>query len=351
MLQTLGFPDFVTDGGDRIPDVTVAYRTWGALNAAADNAVVLCHALTGTADAADWMAPLVGPGRLFDTDRYFVICQNALGSCYGTTGPGSLDPETGRRRGSAFPVVGVADMVRLQRLVLDQVGVRQVRCAYGGSLGGMQALEWAAQDRRVERVVAVGCGRRHEAWQIGFGEAQRQAIYADARWNGGDFDASRLPAEGLAAARAVAMLTYRTPALYAERFGRQPAPPRGERQGAKGEDGDLFAVESYLRYQGQKLAGRFDAGAYVRLTQAMDRFDLDTAAVRCPVLAVGISSDLLYPPADARALAGALPGGRYAEMTTAFGHDAFLVDFDGVEQAVRPFLDQTGFFEPQLTLR
>ena len=224
--------------------------------------------------------------------------------------------------------------MRLQRLVLDRLGVRRVRCAYGGSLGGMQALEWAAQDGRVERVVAVGCGRRHEAWQIGFGEAQRQAITADARWNGGDFPADDPPADGLAAARAVAMLTYRTPALYADRFGR-----------AQQDEGDAapFAVESYLRYQGRKLAGRFDAGAYVRLTQAMDRFDLDTAAVRCPTLAVGLSSDLLYPPAEARALAAALPDGRYAEMATDFGHDAFLVDFDGVERAVRPFLDQTGF--------
>ena len=327
------FPDFVTESGDAIPAVTVAYQTWGVLSAAADNAVVLCHALTGTADAASWMAPLVGPGKLFDPERHFIVCQNVLGSCSGTTGPGSRDPETGRRRGSAFPVVSVADMVRLQRLVLDRLGVRRVRCAYGGSLGGMQALEWAAQDERVERVVAVGCGRRHEAWQIGFGEAQRQAIYADARWMDGDFDPENPPTAGLAAARAVAMLTYRTPTLYADRFGR-------ERQ--KGDD-DLFAVESYLRYQGQKLASRFDAGAYVRLTQAMDRFDLDAAAVRCPALAVGLSSDLLYPPADARALAAALPGGHYAEMTTAFGHDAFLVDFDGIEQAVRPFLDQTGF--------
>ena len=330
------FREFVTARGAAISGVTVAYQTWGRLNAAADNAVVLCHALTGTADAASWMAPLVGTGRLFDPERHFIVCQNVLGSCYGTTGPGSLDPETGRRRGSAFPVVGVADQVRLQRLVLDRLGVRRVRCAYGGSLGGMQALEWAAQDERVERVVAVGCGRRHEAWQIGWGEAQRQAIYADARWNGGDFDADDPPVAGLGAARAVAMLTYRTPALYAERFGRALQDEEGE---------PPFAIESYLRYQGRKLAARFDAGAYVRLTQAMDRFDLDAPAVACPALAVGISSDLLYPPADARALADALPAGRYAEMQTAFGHDAFLVDFDGIRRAVHPFLDQTGFFE------
>jgi homoserine O-acetyltransferase len=337
-MQTLDFADFITERGDPIAPVTVAYETWGALNAAADNAVVLCHALTGTADAAAWMAPLVGPGRLFDPAHHFVVCQNVLGSCYGTTGPGSSDPRTGRRRGSAFPIVSVADQVRLQRLALDRLGVRGVRLAYGGSLGGMQALEWAAQDGRVERVVAVGCGRRHEAWQIGFGEAQRQAIYADARWRGGDFDPDSPPADGLAAARAVAMLTYRTPSLYAERFGR-------ERQ-REGDDAP-FAVESYLRYQGQKLADRFDAGAYVRLTQAMDRFDLDAAAVRCPALAVGISSDLLYPPGDARALAQALPDGRYAEIATDFGHDAFLVDFDGVGRAVRPFLEQSGFFDAQ----
>lgn len=341
---------FVTERGDTIPDVTVAYRTWGTLNAAADNAVVVCHALTGDADAAAWWPGLVGPGRLVDPGRQFVVCANALGSCYGTTGPGTLDAE-GRRLGSRFPHVTVRDQARLHARLLDHLGVRFVALAVGASMGGMQALELALADQeagpdRVRRLVLIGMGARHGAWQIGISEAQRMAIRADPRWRGGDFAPDEPPAAGLAAARAAAMMTYRSAALFAERFGREPHAPHRE------PDDPRYAVESYLRYQGQKLVGRFDAGSYVRLTEAMDDHDAGRdrggaeralGRLTADALCVGISSDVLYPPAESRALAALLPNGRYAEFDSPFGHDAFLVDFEALDALVRPFLSDVGF--------
>ncbi|MEM7788333.1 MAG: homoserine O-acetyltransferase [Bacteroidota bacterium] len=351
-LHTFRLDRFTTERGDRLPDVTVAYRTWGALSEAADNAVVICHALTGDADAAAWWPGLVGEGQLVDPARHFVVCPNALGSCYGTTGPATLDAD-GRRLGSRFPRVTIRDQARLHARLLNHLGVRSVALAAGGSMGGMQALELALVDReagpdRVRRLVLIGMGAAHGAWQIGTSEAQRLAIRADARWQGGDYAADAPPEAGLAAARAHAMMTYRSAHLFGERFGRERHEPRFTPADPK------YAVESYLRYQGAKLAGRFDAGAYVRLTEAMDDHDVGRgrgresaqaalARLRADALCVGISSDLLYPPAESRALAELLPCGRYAELDSPFGHDAVLVAFEGVDALVRPFLLQTGF--------
>ncbi len=351
-LQTLRLGPFTTESGARLPDVTVAFRTWGALDADAGNAVVVCHALTGDADAAAWWPGVVGPGRVADPARHFVVCANALGSCYGTDGPATLGAD-GRRLGSRFPRVTVRDQARLHARLLNRLGVRSVALAVGASMGGMQALELALVDReagpdRVRRLVLVGMGAAHGAWQIGMGEAQRLAIRADARWQNGDFPADDPPAAGLAAARAMGMMTYRSPTLYTERFGREPHEPRFE-------PGDpRFAVESYLRYQGAKLAGRFDAGAYVRLTEAMDGHDVGRgpsredaatalAQLRADALCVGIASDLLYPPGESRDLAALLPNGRYAKLDSPFGHDAFLVEVDALDALVRPFLTDTGF--------
>ena len=353
-LQTLRLGAFTTEAGARLPDVAVAFRTWGALDADAANAVVLCHALTGDSDAAAWWPGLLGPGRVADPERHFVVCANALGSCYGTDGPATTDAD-GRRLGSRFPRVTVRDQARLHARLLNRLGVRGVALAAGGSMGGMQALELALVDReagpdRVRRLVLVGMGAAHGAWQIGIGEAQRLAVRADGRWRGGDFPADDPPEAGLAAARAMAMMTYRSPALFDGRFGREPHEPRFE-------PGDpRFAVESYLRYQGAKLAARFDAGSYVGLTEAMDTHDVgrggnreDAAAalarLGADALCVGIASDVLYPPAESRRLAEALPAGRYAELDSPFGHDAFLVDFEALDALVRPFLADTGFFD------
>ena len=353
--KTFRLDRFTTEAGARLPDVDVAYRTWGTLDDAADNAVVVCHALTGDADAAAWWPGVVGPGRVADPDHHFVICANALGSCYGTTGPATLDA-SGRRLGSRFPRVAVRDQARLHARLLNHLGVRGVALAVGASMGGMQALELALVDResgpdRVRRLVLIGMGAAHSAWATGTGEAQRMSIRADARWRGGDFPADDPPAAGLAAARAAAMLTYRSPESFQGRFGRERHEPRF------GPSDPHWAVESYLRYQGTKLAGRFDAGSYVRLTEAMDGYDVGEgrgredaptalAQLKAAALCVGISSDLLYPPEESRQLAEWLPGGRYAELVSPFGHDAFLVDFDALDALVRPFLADTGFFGP-----
>ena len=350
-LQTLDLGGFTTERGARLPAVAAAFRTWGALDEAATNAVVVCHALTGDSDAAAWWPGVVGPGRAADPDRHFVVCANALGSCYGTAGPATPGAD-GQRLGSRFPRVTVRDQARLHARLLNRLGVRGVALAVGASMGGMQALELALVDReagpdRVRRLVLVGMGAAHGAWQIGTSEAQRLAIRADPKWRGGDYPADDPPLSGLAAARAQAMLTYRSPELYRERFGREPHEPR------LSPDDPRFSVESYLRHQGAKLAARFDAGAYVRLTEAMDDFDVgrgrgreDAATalgrLRADALCVGISSDRLYPPDESRQLAAMLPAGRYAELASPFGHDAFLVEPDALDALVRPFLRETG---------
>ncbi len=327
---------FALESGMTLRHVPVAYRSWGALNAARDNAIVVCHALTGDADAAAWWGGLIGPGRALDTEAFFVICLNTLGSPYGTASPVSVNPATDERYGGAFPLVTVRDTVRLHRRVLDALGVRGVALAVGGSMGGMQALEWAFDTPFVRAVAPIAVGGRHSAWCIAWSEAQRQAIYADARWNGGHYAADAPPASGLAAARMMAMVSYRTPEAFAARHGR-----------ATMQDTDVFDVESYLRYQGQKLVDRFDAVCYVRLTQQMDTHDVARergdyeavlASLDLPALVVGIDTDILYPPAEQRELARLMPQARYAEITSPYGHDAFLIEFDQMNSLLTPWL-------------
>ncbi|OZC03327.1 homoserine O-acetyltransferase MetX [Rubricoccus marinus] len=349
MTHTFHAGAFITEAGDSIPDVTVAYQTWGSPEArrraaSGENVVLVCHALTGDADAAAWWPGLVGPGRIIDPERHLVLCANALGSCYGTTGPGTLDA-SGRRLGSRFPRISVRDMARLHARLLDHLGIGRVALAAGGSMGGMQALELALETDAVDRLLLIGMGAEHAPWQIGISEAQRLSIRADRLWRGGDFAPEAPPEAGLAAARAMAMMLYRSPALYAERFGRRP-----QASGAASDGAAPFQVQSYLRYQGDKLAHRFDAGSYVALTHAMDSYDIarDRApealeALTAEALCVGISSDLLYPPEASCDLAARLPHGLYAELDSAFGHDAFLIDFEALDALVRPFLHDTGF--------
>lgn len=315
---------FVTESGFRFPQLDIAWKSWGRLNEARDNVVVICHALTGHADAEEWFSGLFAESGILNPKEQFIICMNVPGSCYGSTSPQSVNPETGLRYGSAFPVLTIRDVVRAQQLVLDHMRVKQIQLVIGGSMGGMQALEFAAMDRRVQSAVIVAAGARHEAWAIGISEAQRQAIAADSRWKGGDYAPGEEPVQGLAAARAMAMLTYRAPQQFSQRFGREK------------QDAGSFQVESYLRYQGEKLTQRFDPLSYVRLTQMMDTHDagrgrggLDTAlaAIQIPVLVVGIDSDLLYPTAEQRSLAGKLPNSFYREIRSEYGHDAFLIEF------------------------
>lgn len=330
------FDSFALESGVELQDVVVEYRTWGRLNEKRDNAVLVCHALTGNADVDDWWGGLLGPGMALDTERYFVVAANNLGSCYGTTGPSSTDPATGNRYGASFPAVTVRDAVRLQRALLDRIDVRGLEFVIGGSMGGMLVLEWAFQGEFVRRLIPIGVGAAHSAWCVGWSEAQRQAIYADPHWSGGNYDPASPPEQGLAIARMIAMLSYRSRTSFEDRFGRNMMP-------AENGTAPPFAVESYLRYQGRKLVERFDALTYVRLTELMDSHDLARgrgtieqalAQITQPTLVIGIDSDVLYPLEEQRALVDALPRGELAELHSPHGHDAFLIEFDQLNDVI-----------------
>ena len=323
------------EGGETLPQVTVAYRSWGRLNPAGDNAVLVCHALTGSADLTQWWPDLLGPGKALDPARDFIVCSNVLGSCYGSTGPASPDPHTGRRYGAGFPAVTVRDLVRVQAALLDALGVKELALVVGGSLGGMQALEWAAlHPERVRAAAAISVGPRQSPWCIALSEAQRQAIYADARWRDGGYDPADPPAAGLAAARMAAMVSYRHWDEFERRFGREQA------------EGGRFQVESWLRHHGEKFIARFDAASYVALTRIMDSHDLGRergglsralAAIRVPLLVVGCTSDVLYTPDEQRELAWHVPGAELAWLESPHGHDAFLIETERLDGLLREF--------------
>jgi homoserine O-acetyltransferase len=315
---------FALESGAVLENVVVAYRTWGHPRNAADNAILVCHALTGSADVEAWWPDIIGKGRAFDPERDYIVCANILGSCYGTTGPVSPKPGADRPYRADFPSVSVRDMVRLQRCLLDELGVETLDLVTGPSLGGMQALEWAAMyPERVRRVVPIGVGGRHSPWCIGISEAQRAAIEADPNWNRGYYTEDAPPAKGLSAARMMAVCTYRSWHSFEQRFGRDK---RSE---------DLYEVQSYLRHQGRKINDRFDANTYMTLTHAMHTHDLARdrgdygevlASIRQPVLVVSVSTDALYPPQEQQELAELLPNASYAMLDCPHGHDGFLIE-------------------------
>ncbi len=326
---------FALEPGGWLPSVRVAYRSWGELDAEGGNAVVICHALTGSADADRWWTRMFGPGRALDPSRDFIICCNILGSCYGSTGPAEIDPATGSPWHGRFPEVTVRDMVRVQHRLAVALGVKRVKLVMGGSLGGMQVLEWGLLfPELVEAQVFIASTARHSAWAIGLGEAQRQAIFADPRWRGGDYQEDDPPTAGLAAARMMAMLSYRSFPSFEERFGR------------RSQSAGQFAIESYLHHQGRALVDRFDPACYVTLTRAMDSHDVSRGrgdleevlrGVRPRTLVVAIDSDILYWPAEQREVARLVPGARLAVMDSIHGHDAFLIDVDRVSDLVVEF--------------
>lgn len=331
---TLEHP-FELENGERLDEVVVAYRTWGDVANARERAILVCHALTGSADVEAWWPNIIGAGRAFDPEHDFIVCANILGSCYGTTGPANLNPATGRRYRVDFPLVSVRDMVEVQRHLLDELGIERLELVTGPSLGGMQALEWAVMyPERVGSVVAIGVGGRHSPWCIGISEAQRAAIAADPNWNGGHYSDDAPPAQGLAAARMMAVCTYRSWHSFEERFGRDT------------RDGDLYEVQSYLRHQGAKINERFDANTYVTLTHAMHTHDLSRsrgdyesvlANVRQPALVVSVSTDTLYPPQEQAHLADLLPNASYEILDCPHGHDGFLIETESLGQLISRF--------------
>jgi homoserine O-acetyltransferase len=338
--ERLSLPEFRFESGLVVRDVPVAFERWGQLNAAADNVILVCHALTGNTAADDWWGPLLGPGRAFDTDRYCVICANVLGSPYGTLSPVTPDPITGRPLGLDFPVPTVRDTVALHRQLLEALGVRQVAFAAGGSMGGMQALEWAFAGDFVRATVPIAVGGRHSAWCIAWSEAQRKAIVSDPAWQEGRYEPGAGPGQGLSIARMIAMISYRSHADFGGRFGREPA----------GVDTGLaFAMESYLRYQGDKLVERFDANCYLRLTQSMDTHDIARdrgdydavlAGIDKPMLVVGIDSDVLYPLTEQQELVRKVPSAELAVLEAPQGHDAFLIELGPLEAIIREWRER-----------
>lgn len=323
---------FPLDNGTTLQPVAVHYAAYGTLNAARDNAVLACHALSGSARVADWWPEMFA--GYFDLERDFVLGINALGSCYGSTGPSSSDPRTGAAYGPAFPVVTVRDMVRAQAYLLNHLGIERLRAVIGGSIGGMQALQWAIDyPERVERCIAVGAAPLG-AMGLAMNHLQRQAIRLDAAFHGGRYRAQ--PAAGMALARGIAMCTYKSAELFEERFARRP--DRGGEDPARSLEA-RFDIGGYLDHQGEKLVGRFDANSYLALSRAMDLFDPASGyeneaealrRVTAEVLLVGISSDWLFPPPDVARLAARLRAAgaraRYVEMQSAHGHDAFLAE-------------------------
>jgi len=346
--------------GGQLGPVTIAYETWGTLNAARDNAILITHALTGNAHAHDverpddpkaaWWNLLIGPGRPFDTTRYFVICSNVLGGCYGSTGPSSIDPRSGRPYGMRFPVVTIRDMVRAQRLLIDALGVRRLALVAGGSIGGQQALEWAvAYPELVEKVAVVAATAALTAQAIAFSEVERQAIMTDARWQNGDYAPGAGPGAGLAIARMLAMITYQSEEAMELRFNRQPSQQTpAQTPGHTADLGGRFEVENYLYYQGNALARRFDANSYLYISRAMDLYDVSEGyssleaalrGLRSKALFVGIRSDFLFPAARVRWLAEqvqALGGdAAYVELDSPHGHDAFLKEWEQMTHALQ----------------
>jgi len=348
------------DAGRELSPVTVAYMTYGTLNAQKSNAVLLCHALTGDQFAASqhpvtgkpgWWSTLVGPGKPIDTDRFFVICTNVLGGCMGTTGPAEIDPTTGEPFGLSFPVVTIKDMVRAQAMLIDALGIDQLLCVVGGSMGGMQVLQWAASyPERVIAAIPIATAANHSAQNIAFHEVGRQAIMADPDWKGGAYQLDDTqPSKGLAVARMAAHITYLSEAALQRKFGRNLQ----DRNAISFGFGPDFQIESYLHHQGMTFVDRFDANSYLYITRAMDYFDL--AADYGGVLAeafrgsktrfciVSFSSDWLFPPIEnkhvAHALNAAAANVSFVEIATDRGHDAFLLEEPEMFATVRGFLN------------
>ena len=333
---------FRLEGGGALQPVSIRYAVYGDLNERRDNAVLVCHALSGSARVGDWWPEMFG--KVFDLSRDCVICTNVLGSCYGSSGPATINPATGQPFGPDFPLVTIRDIVRAQAHVLDELGVKRLRIVIGASIGGMQALQWAVDfPERVEHCIAIGCAPL-SAMGLALNYLQRKAIQLDPDFQGGRYPANQQPARGVSLARAIGMCSYKSAELFDERYGRNP--------NRNGEDpvrsvGERYDVAGYLDHQGEKFVDRFDANSYVVITKAMDTFDLARGysseadalkRIQAHVSLVGISSDWLFPAKDVHDLAKRIESAGvqcdYTEFETAHGHDGFLAEMDAIAAVV-----------------
>jgi homoserine O-acetyltransferase len=349
---------FLFDSGASISEFTLRYETYGTLASDRANAILICHALSGDHHCAGintlqdrkqgWWNNLIGPGKPIDTNRFFVVCSNCLGGCQGSTGPASTNPETGRPYNLGFPVLTIRDFVRAQKRLLDHLGIEELFCVVGGSMGGMQVLQWAIEyPATVKRILPLATSARQSVQAIAFNEVGRCAIVQDPAWNGGDYTAGAGPNVGLAVARMMAHITYLSDKGLEAKFG------RNKRSG--GEAREIFdvefEVESYLRYQGESFTNRFDANTYLYFSKALDHFDLygengrledAFAPVEARTLAIGFTSDWLFPPEHNQDIVHALlrSGKRaaYAELDMDLGHDSFLVQSPALYDLFRAFL-------------
>ncbi|MBU1965711.1 MAG: homoserine O-acetyltransferase [Proteobacteria bacterium] len=344
------------ESGERLGPVTIAYETYGTLNREKSNAILVLHALSGDAHAAGllrdeeapgWWDAMIGPGKPFDTDRYFVICSNVIGGCKGSTGPSSVNPRSGKRYGAEFPFVTIADMVHTQRRLIDFLGIDRLLCVAGGSMGGMQVLQWVASyPERVRSAIPIATALKHSPQQIAFNEVGRQSIMADPAWRDGNYYETGQPERGLSVARMIGHITFMSDRSMEEKFSR------------KLKNGQLsfkfdadFEVEGYLRYRGANFVKRFDANSYLYITKAMDYFDLSGGklingrAIDTRFLVISFQSDWLYPAYQSQEIVRQLKlnqvDATYCELRATYGHDAFLVELEGQTTLIHHFLEKT----------
>lgn len=367
---------FQLENGATLSPVTVAYETYGQLNADASNAILIVHALSGSAHAAGyyqsdnsqlgWWDDCIGPGKAFDTHKFFVLCSNVLGSCYGSSGPPSINPETGKPYGLSFPVVTIGDMVRSQVKLIEHLGIKRLLCVAGGSMGGMQVLEWAAHHPdKVCAVMPIATTVHHSPMLIALSEVGRQAIYADPAWNNGNYyDSDQKPDAGLAVARMVGHITYLSDESMQQKFGRRLQ----GREKFGYEFQTEFEVESYLKYKSHNFTRRFDANSYLYVTKAMDYFDLSEPtgslaaafvnSTHVKYLVISFTSDWLYPSYHSKELVRALyavdADVTYLDIESTWGHDAFLLEVETMTKLLSSFLERlvreekTPLLEPSL---
>ncbi|MDI3487160.1 MAG: homoserine O-acetyltransferase/O-succinyltransferase [Methanolobus sp.] len=351
--------ELVLDSGKKLKNVNVAYETYGKLNPEKSNAILICHALTGDAHAAGlhsgesktgWWDVLIGPGKTIDTNRYFVICSNVLGGCKGSTGPSCINPETGKEYGTSFPFITIKDMVKVQKELIDHLGIKKLFAVIGGSMGGTQVLQWSVTyPDSLSKAIVIASTARSSPQQIAFSEVGRMAILSDPDWNNGDYYSGNAPIHGLALARMIGHITYLSDDSMHHKFGRRL-------QDKKDLDYNLgfdFQVESYLHYQGQSFTKRFDANSYLYITKALDYFDLAVNGsliegmknARAKFLVVAVSSDWLYPPYQSKEVVSALSANdidvTYREIESNYGHDAFLLESGQLGYIIGNFLSHT----------
>jgi homoserine O-acetyltransferase len=350
------------ESGARLGPITLAYETYGRLNHQKDNVVMVFHALSGNSHAAGyyteeddkpgWWDNMIGPGKGIDTDKYVVICANIIGSCYGSTGPSSIDPCTNRPYASDFPLFTIADIVRAQKLLLDYLGIKELLCLVGGSIGGMLGIEWAVTyPEMVESVIPIASTCKRSALSIGLSEAQRLAIMADPNWNNGNYYGQKLPEKGLSLARMIGHISYLSEDSMQRKFGRRLQ----DNNAFKYDLSIDFEVESYLHYQGKKFVDRFDANSYLYITKASDYFDLGEqkgggslvkafSRASAKFLVISFSSDWLYPTAQSKEMVKAIKKAgldvSFCEIETDFGHDSFLLAHDQLTKLISGFINR-----------